>query len=172
MGYVFDGATQRISLTTGTTQLDLVDLYSRWKEWVLTADNSKWPLAFLPVGGDSIDPGAGTSIPAYFFLQNGWKVKPQEANHTLRVFNGILIGPSNTDPFVNTSGSFIVRINYSQPVQAITVATGGGGGGGGATAEEVAQAVWDSPKANHNTSGSFGAALNMIAKIVRLMGVK
>jgi hypothetical protein len=125
MGYSFDGSQKIITLTSGTTTLDVKDLYSRWKDWVLLSDNSKWDLAFLVSGGDTIDPGAGTAVPLYAFLANGWRIKPQESNHTLNVTNGVLLVDGGGDPFVDTTGSYIVRINYQQPVQAITVATGG-----------------------------------------------
>lgn len=125
MGYSFDGSQKLIILTSGTTTLDVKDLYSRWKDWVLVDDNSKWTPAFLVSGGDSIDPGAGTSVPLYAFLANGWRIKPQEANHTLNVNNGVLLVDGGGDPFVNTLGNYIIRINFQQPVQAITVATGG-----------------------------------------------
>lgn len=141
MSITFDGATKRIILGSGTVTLDVVDLYSRWKDWVLTGDNAKWPQAIAPVGGDPIDSGAGTSIPLYAFLQNGWKVRPQEANHTLNVFGGVLLVEGGGDPFVSTSGAYTVRINFNQPVQAITVSTGGGSGG--PSAAEIAAAVWD-----------------------------
>lgn len=80
------------------------------------------------VGGDDIDTVAGTKIPVYIYLQDGWKVKPKESNHTLNVVNGVLLTDDSSDPFTNTSGSFIIRVNYQQPVQAISFATGGGGG--------------------------------------------
>jgi len=121
----FDGPNKRINLTTGTITLNVVDLWSRWVDWVATDDNSKYLPAFSTTGGDDIDVSAGTSIPIYAFLQNGWRVKPQEASHTLSVPGGILLVEGGGDPFVNTNGSYVIRINYSQPVQAITVATGG-----------------------------------------------
>jgi hypothetical protein len=124
MGYSFDGSTKIISLTSGTVVLDVKDMYSRWKDWVILSDNSKWDLAFQSTGGDIIDSESGTSIPLYAFLSNGWRIKPQEANHTLNVTNGILLVAEGGDPFINTTGSFIVRINYQQPVQAITVSKG------------------------------------------------
>lgn len=125
MGYSFDGSKKIISLTSGTTTLDVKDLYSRWKDWVILGDNSKWETAFNASGGDPIDPTAGTYVPLYAFLLNGWKIKPQESNHTLNVTNGVLLVYGGGDPFTDTDGSYIVRINYQQPVQAITVATGG-----------------------------------------------
>lgn len=128
MAYIIDGPTKTISLSLGTVEVSVRDLWSRWVDWFLTGDNSKYSLALTNVGGNDIDPGAGTSIPIYAFLLNGWRIKPQEANHTLVINDGILLVDGGGDPFINTTGSFIVRINYQQPVQAITVSTGGGGG--------------------------------------------
>jgi hypothetical protein len=126
MALSFNGATKTITITTDTT-LDVKDLWSRFVDWFLTSDNSKYGLALAQVGGNDIDPSAGTSIPVYIYLQNGWKVKPKEANHTLVVNNGILLTDDSTTPYTATSGSYNVVIRDQQPVQAIGVATGGGG---------------------------------------------
>jgi hypothetical protein len=131
----FDGVNKLATLSAGTTSLSVIDLWSRWEDWVATSDNIKYLPMFASVGGDVIDAGAGTSVPLYCFLLNGWRVKPQEADHTLNVTSGVLLVSGGGDPFVNTTGNYIVRINYSQPVQAITVSTGGGGGG--ATAADI-----------------------------------
>lgn len=128
MGYSFDGVSKVISLTTGTVEVSIRDLWSRWVDWLLTSDNSKYLVAMEQVGGNDIDVSAGTYIPIYVFLKNGWKLKPQEANHTLVVNDGVLIVDGGGDPFTNTIGTYAIRINYSQPVQAITVSTGGGSG--------------------------------------------
>lgn len=126
MSITFNGNTKIATLSTGTITLSVIDLYSRWVDWLLVSDNSKFPLMFSTVGGNTIDAGAGTSIPTYLFLQNGWRIKPQEANHTLSVTGGVLLVSSGGDPFLDTNGTFVVRINYSQPVQAVTVSTGTG----------------------------------------------
>jgi hypothetical protein len=139
VGYSFDGATKVITLTAGTTTMSVRDVWSRWVDWIALSDNSKYLPAFLTVGGDDIDPVAGTTIPIYAFLINGWKIKPQEANHTLAVTDGILLVDGGGDPFINTTGSYIVRINYQQPVQAISFASEGGEA---PSAAEVATAVW------------------------------
>lgn len=128
MGYSINGATKVITLTAGTTSVSVRDLWSRWVDWFLTGDNSKYLPAFEFVGGNDIDPVAGTYIPIYAFLMNGWKIKPQEANHTLSIIDGVLLVNGGGDPFNNTTGSYVVRINYQQPVQAISFATGGSGG--------------------------------------------
>lgn len=129
MALSFDGATKIVTLSSGTTTLSVRDLWSRWVDWLLTSDNSKYAIAMTQVGGDDIDTGAGTKIPIYAFLQNGWKLKPQEANHTLNVTDGVLLVSGGGDPFVATTGAFVVRVNYQQPVQAISFSAEGGGGG-------------------------------------------
>lgn len=156
MAYVFDGTTKQITLTTGTTSVSVRDLWSRWVDWFLTSDNSKYAPAFVNVGGDDIDATAGTKIPIYAFLMNGWKIKPQEANHTLSITDGILLVNGGGDPFSNTTGAYTVRVNYQQPVQAISFSTGGGAG---ATAGEIADAVWDEVLSGHATAGTTGKKL-------------
>lgn len=141
MGIEFHGPTKTINLTTGTTNLSVRDLWSRWIDWFITDDNSKYQIAMTQTGGEDIDQSAGTSIPIYIFLQNGWRIKPQEANHTLNVSDGILLVDGGGDPFLSTISPFNVKINYQQPVQAIGFATGGSGGSGGATPDQIWQHV-------------------------------
>lgn len=123
----FDGETKIITITTVNT-LDVKDLWSRWVDWMLTSDNSKYALAMTQVGGNDIDISQGTTIPIYIYLLNGWKIKPREANHTLVVTSGILLTSDSSDPFMDTTGAYTVRVNYQQPVQVVTVSTGGAGG--------------------------------------------
>jgi hypothetical protein len=138
VGYSFDGASKVITLTAGTTTMSVRDAWSRWVDWIALSDNSKYLPAFLVVGGDDIDPGAGTKIPIYAFLLNGWRIKPQEADHTLNVTDGILLVDGGGDPFNSTTGDYVVRINYQQPVQAISFSSEGGAG-------ISADDVWDDP---------------------------
>ena len=125
MAYAFDGTTHTITISAQTT-LSVRDLYSRWADWFATSDNCKYLPAFATLGGDDIDPGAGTTVPVYAFLINAWRIRPDESNHTLLVNDGILLVQGGGDPFLDTLSSYFVRVNYQQPVQAITVSTGGG----------------------------------------------
>ena len=127
MAYMFDGVN-RLIVISAQTLVSVRDVYSRWVDWQVLSDNSKYLPAFATVGGNPIDVSAGTSVPVYAYLQNNWRIRPQEADHTLIVNDGVLLVDGGGDPFVNTLGDFVVRVNYQQPVQAITVATGGGGG--------------------------------------------
>lgn len=133
----FDGPSKLATLSSGTTTLSVTDLWSRWVDWMLVSDNSKYLPMFKTVGGDTIDATAGTAIPTYAFLLNGWRVRPQETNHTLYVTGGVLLVDGGGDPFINTLGAYMVRINYSQPVQAITVNTGGTVTGSSLTLAEI-----------------------------------
>lgn len=137
MAYTFDGPNKLIVLSAGTVSFSVRDLWSRWVDWHALSDNSKFLLAMRSVGGDDIIAGQ-TSIPVYTYLTNGWRIRPQEAAHTLAVTDGILLVDGGGDPFVATLGAFNVQISYQQPVQAITVNTAGSSG---PSASDIAAAV-------------------------------
>jgi hypothetical protein len=118
VGYSFDGTNKIISLTSGTTTLDVQDLYSRWKDWLTQADNAKYLQAMSTVGGDPIS--ETVAITGYYFLQNGWKIRPQEASHKLQVTNGVLACADGSDPFIQTLGAYNVMVQYSQPIRTET----------------------------------------------------
>lgn len=122
MAFTFDGPNKLIILTSGTTSFTLVEAYSRWKEWVLLSDNSKYLEAFTVIGGDPL-PG-GNFLGSTFFVENGWKIRPQEANHTL-VVTGNLYDRAGGSPFVNTTGAFNVRIESRVSNLVDLIATGG-----------------------------------------------
>jgi len=134
----FDGLNKRIILTSGTITLSVPDLWSRWVDWLLVGDNSKYLPAMRVLGGDVRDPVAGTRIPVNVFLLNDWRIRPQDGSHTLVVIDGILEVQGGGDPFVNPAFG-VIRINYQQPVQAIGVSTSGQTVG--ATVDQVAAIV-------------------------------
>lgn len=136
---VFNGANKIIQIDSGVTTLSVRVLWTLWVDWFLTGDNSKFLPAFEQVGGDDIDTTQGTKIPIYAFLVNGWKLKPQETNHTLTINDGILLVNGGGDPFLNTIGAYTVRINYQQPVQSISFSNGGGGNS--LTKEEIREEI-------------------------------
>lgn len=136
MAFTFDGPNRLIILSSGTTTLDVRDMLSRWADWVVQGDNSKYLPALDQVGGNDIDVTAGTKIPIYAYLLNGWRIRPQEANHTLTVSGGVLLVSGGGDPFNNPIGQFTIRVNYQQPVQAISVGGGSGSGSGGLTPQQ------------------------------------
>lgn len=132
----FDGNNKWIICDTGNTSLSVPATYTEWVDWSLLGSNLRFFPAFTTQGGTDVDPVAGTEIPKYCYLINAWRIRPQEASHTLAVVDGIVLVDGGGDPFVNTLAAFTVRINYQQPVQAIAVASGGGGGSGDWTPTE------------------------------------
>ena len=129
MAYTFNGTTKRITLSSVT--LDLVDLHSRWKEWLLLG-NAGFEQAFRAVGGDI------PAIPLYLFLLNGWRIVPMAADHTLTVTNGVLEVDGGGDPFVDPVGSYKIRLNRQTPGIAIGYSTTGTTG---PSSEDIAAAV-------------------------------
>ena len=114
----FDGATQIITLDSGTTTLDVMDLWSRAVDWWLS--DSRWRFPIRKVGEDDVDTEAGTSIPTHCYLQEGWRVKALGSG-TLSVVGGVLLVEGGGDPFIDSEG---IRIRYQQPVQVIRVQGG------------------------------------------------
>ena len=109
----------------GNTHLDIIKAYSEYKEWLLAGDNAKYLPAYRVVGGDpTIDVN---KITPYFFLLNGWRIRPHEANHTLEV-DGIILVDGGGDPFVQTIGGFNVNIRSIVPVHTETVQINTGSG--------------------------------------------
>lgn len=97
--------------------------------------NQQWPLAFQLVGGNAL--GGGLFIPPYFFLMNGWRVRPMEASHNLTIAGNLFVDGGGV-PVVGTLGTYQVNVNYTVPVQAQGIATSGSTG---PTASEIAAAV-------------------------------
>jgi hypothetical protein len=162
----FDGPQRLIIVDNGVTQLSAKEVYSAWKEWVTLSDNAKFAQAFSVLGGDPL-PGA-RSLGSTYFLENGWKIRPFEGNHTLTL-EGNLYARDGTDPFVSTIGVYQVRINLSTSNLVDTVATGGGGG---LTVSQVRDAVWAAPTSGQNVPGSFGMLVKALLTLKQFLGLK
>jgi len=133
MAISIDPAAKRIVLDS--TSVSATAIYAAWVDWVATSDNAKYLPAFRSVGGDDL--GDGISIPPYYFLLNGWRVRPMEADQTL-VITGNLFVDGGGDPIVPTLGSFNVLVKSVVPVQAQGISTSGSTG---PSAESIAAAV-------------------------------
>lgn len=125
----YDTTNKLFILNTGVTSLDVkVDLYSDAKEdWKDNASLTKFKFPMIGVGGQSI--GGGQTISPYYILRYGWKIRPQEANHTLTVTGNVIMDDAS-DVFVNTTGNYNVRIKYVVSSNSLT-----GTGSGLTTAE-------------------------------------
>lgn len=131
MAITLDGATRRIILDSAS--VSAAQIWSAWVDW--HEANQQWPLAFQLVGGNAL--GGGLFIPPYFFLMNGWRVRPMEASHNLTITGNLFVDGGGV-PVVGTLGTYQVNVNYTVPVQAQGIATSGSTG---PTASEIAAAV-------------------------------
>jgi len=104
---IFNGTTRIITINSGVTVLDAQTVYSWWKQWVAIGNNSKYLQAFRPVGGDNI--GDGSLAPMYFFLLNGWRIRPYDADHVLTVSYNIYVDGGG-NPYVATLGTHQVLV--------------------------------------------------------------
>lgn len=116
----FDPINKRIVLDSAYATAG--QIYSRWKEWALTNDNKKYEQAFSVLGGDPL--GGGLFVASYFFLMNGWRIRPMEADHTL-ILEGNIAVLGGGVPVVQTLGQFNVSTQFTVPVQAQGISTSG-----------------------------------------------
>jgi hypothetical protein len=119
--FTVDGVNSRLIAKAGVTEVDVqVDLYSDAKEHWLTTDDSKFEFPFRTVAGDPI--GGGKYVGDHYFLGNGWKIRPQEADHTLSVDGNLWLDEGETgEIFVPTVGAFTVLALIERSADAIGV---------------------------------------------------
>jgi len=103
----FDGPNKLIRLDAATTSITATQIYSRWKDFVATSDNSKYLQAFTTVGGDPL--GNDVFITPYFFLMNSWKVRPYPQNYQLTISENFLT-EDNSSPFSFPPGGYAIEV--------------------------------------------------------------
>jgi hypothetical protein len=114
----FDGLNKQIHILPGVTSIDVAsELYSEWKRWLITGDNSKWEQAFRTSGGDPTNPDQTSFTPQYFFLMNGWQVEGS-TGETIIIstnlypddgdFDAMLVQSNNTSINLQLSNSPVV----------------------------------------------------------------
>lgn len=119
----FDSENSLIILGPGVTAVSAEQLYAAWKQWVLVDTNSRYLPAFAPsVGGEPL--GGGLSVGAYFFLQNGWRIRPHEANHVLNITGNLYPIPDTAALIQPTIGNFNVTVLFTRSSIATIVTTG------------------------------------------------
>lgn len=157
--YTIDFANKRIIMDTGENTYDVVGAYSHWKDQILLSNNFIYDFAFGIIG--NVTYNSPKRIPAFTELLNNWKIRPDEADHTLIVENGILYATGGADPFVDTLGAYTVRIIYSQPVEVLSFNSGSGVTPIDKT--EIIEGVWSYMTAAANIANSMGELVNNIA---------
>ena len=141
MAITFDPVEKRVILDSSS--VTATELFSRWEDWAVLSDNVKYGMVFRQVGSDDL--GGGLSIPPYFFLQGGWRVRPMESDHNLTITGNLFVEGGGV-PVVRTLGAYQVNVNYTVPVQAQGISTSGSAGLSAADIDAIAtltaEKVW------------------------------
>jgi len=174
----FNGPSKLIIVNNGETSLDAeTDIYSAWKRWVTQLNNAEFLQALRTVGGDPI--GGGQEVSPYFFLLNGWRLRPYEGDHQLTV-DGNLYVDGGGNPFTPTVGAYNVLVNLVTSSKSITTTVSVSTGSGLSVDEhnqlfalpldaEVASAVWSQTLTGSPTGDSASAIVQRIQKLVKLL---
>lgn len=124
--YTFDGINKLIKLNN-TGSVNVGDMFSRWKEWVLTGSNAGYLQAMRTVGGDPIT--ETKALGSTYFLTNGWLLQPTSSDYTLTVVGNLYAEYTSAsvvysqDPISQPTGSYkiLVQMDVSNLVDAISV---------------------------------------------------
>jgi len=123
----FDGPSRTIVEISagGDNELDLVEIYSEWKEWVRTSDNSKFLQAFSVIGGDPIT--LTQNLGSVFFLENGWRIRPAELDHKLTIVGDVFTREPGESVYLPTLGAFTVNAETQVSALVRDISTAGSG---------------------------------------------
>ena len=127
MAFTFNGAAKTITHSGGA--LSVMEMWSRYVDWLAIGDNSKYGDLLTTVGRDEDD------IPLYVFLEAGVTIVVSNNSVPTVVTDGVLKTRSGGDPF----GGAVVNARYQAPGIAIGYSTSGGSTG--PSAESIADAV-------------------------------
>ena len=116
MAFTFNGAAKTITHTGGT--LSVAEMWSRYVDWLVVGDNSKYGDLLTTVGRDEND------IPLYVFLEPGVTIVVTDNTLPTNVVDGVLKTRSGSDPF----GGAVVNARYEAPGIAIGYSTTGSTG--------------------------------------------
>jgi hypothetical protein len=189
----FDGPNLIITLASGETDVTVSELYSRWKDWVKLADNSKFLPAFRVVGGDPL--GGGLQAGINVFLRNdlGWRIKPPEEDIIIRLRGNLYAEDPDTPAFIPTVGGFDTLVRLDLSANLLQIPTGevdptslanavwnrplttGGAGTHGERLRNVdsvvAPAVWQQPDSTGG-EGTMGAWVRRLLTVARYLGLR
>jgi hypothetical protein len=98
----FDGDNRRIYVAPSASTLQIKHLYSMWKQWVQTYDNSKYLPALRTIGGDPV--GSGKYAGDIYFLVNNWQII---ISHAVAV-EGTLYNDAGGSPYIIEEGGGVI----------------------------------------------------------------
>ena len=166
MSYTFDIANKIIQRTT-IDELDMMDLYSRWKDEVAsTLAGAEQAMRVIK------EPLAGSVfIGPYYFIMNNWQIRPLDTTHSLIVVGTVVQdATSSLTPFKVDDLTNNVQIVRTVATEVQVVETQG------ALTEQdkddIVDKVWDEPLtgATHNVATSAGRRLRQASAWLSVEG--
>lgn len=152
LGYEIDAKIIYVTLAPVDGKVTLnaqVDIYSDMKEdWLTNPTLNKLKFPLLPVGGNITDPP--DKISPFYFLKDGWRMRPYEADHTIYITEGYLLVDGGGDPWLKTIGGYTVNVRDKVPADAFSVITGSG-----VTPQDIIDIIngtWTDPRASSLTA--------------------
>lgn len=144
MSYTFDVDNKIIQLTT-TDELDMLDLYSRWKEQVagaLAGAEQAFRVIKEPLAGSVF-------IGPYYFIMNNWQIRPFDAQYELVIAGAVVqdatstLSPFKLDDLTNNVQIVRTVATEVQVVETVAAVTE-------ADMDQIVDKVWDEQIDNHN----------------------
>lgn len=163
--FTFDGPNKIVTCTSGTVEFAAVEVYSRWKDWLAEeSDRAKFLPAFTnSLGGETL--GTGVFTGSYIFIQNGWKIKPDEADHQLTIIGNLFPKNNGEEIFKETTDKYKVVVAMRTSSLSQQVISSG-------AAEDLADAVWSKETSSYDDTGTFGNLIKKLLTLSKFIGLK
>jgi len=114
MAITFDPTNKIVQLDS--TSVSAATIWSRWVDYVVLSDNSKYGAVMTQLGGVA-------PVDLYIFMENGWLVRPLEADGITTITGNLLVAGGGS-PIAQTLGNFNVLVNLETPVKASAINSG------------------------------------------------
>lgn len=120
-----DPATKRIYLKTGAREYHPIDDLYHEVRYLRRTDETLQKYLNPVTGGGAVPKGSGKYTPRYAILQHGWRVIPEDVNHTLSITGEQLTdeGGSGPDCMDTTGLTASIIIMYEPPAAEIVQLT-------------------------------------------------
>lgn len=155
--FTVNTASRLFVAKAGVTSVDIKkELYSDAKEhWIDDTTANKFDFPIRVVAGD---PTSSGFVEPFFFLGKGWKIRPDEANHTLLLIGNLELDTGETgDLVVPTTGGFTVLVRNVLSNKALLVGAG-----------PIASAVWGAARSSYVAAGTFGESHRLLLGLLRM----
>lgn len=169
MAISFDGPNLTITLSSGDTTVEVAEIYSRWKDWVLAGNVGYYP-AFRETGGDPLGGGVYAGVNVFIRNDLGWRIKPPEEDIIINLVGNLYPEDPDTVWRAPTTGGYDTEINTNNSANLLLFDSGGGGSA--PSAASIADAVWDELLSGHTISGSTGEKMGKLLTLAKFLGLK